>query len=576
MRKLFWVLIATLALAACNDDADGEKWGNVRATASALTINKHPDFVSPDNEADVPVHGVTIGGKSYTEYCWEEGDVFAVTSKGGVGQNGPEKMWAMNSGSENVHYTGNFTSAKEFDRYFAVYPYNQTLVGGTPDHYYAGEFWVNYTDQNASEPAALLTAMVENAKINELDFQFYPTNSLLHVGLQNAPQHLTKAVLSQRNGKSFTTQFQWDIYNNRVAGRINNASITVHAPQADGFFIALPPWLTLDDFTITLYSEEGVVMEKAYPGRTFEKGYTYLTTIDCQEPELPSVECGAMTSHDYYLSGKSAVANKMASISFVLGQKLSFGENGNSGAESRYYNIKDEDISSAGVIIKKEGETLELNYKLNFANGIIGANQEVNVDYYDIDWAKYTTMAYIELKDGTRISSKEKVHYVTGFPYDSYAGEYHGFYTEESLDLLNHYKLLKHPWVDITNGIVEMTNSFVFFRGHDHLHMESGLRWAQVMSPKFYIPENGLEVTAYWEISSAWNAREATTALLTSSKYGEDGTEVLAFDDGDYSHHKMTSDAFYLSPSYPYFQIELQTAFKGPWVRIHRLILEYK
>lgn len=576
MRKLFWILIAMLAFVACNDDSDDTTKGAVRATASVLTIDKHPSYVAPD--INIPTIGVTIGGKNFTEYSWVEGDIFAVTSIGGVGKYYPEKMMAMNSGSKDVHYSGNFSAVQEIDSYYAVYPFNRTLVGGIKKGEYAGTFWVNYTEQNGSESPALLAAYMSSAKINELNFQFYPVNALLRVELTNAPKTLTKAVLKQNNGEAFITEFQWDAGAEWMLGYSKATSITVHSPSSYAFYIALPPNITLDPFTISIYSEQGLVMEKEYSKRTFEQGYTYLTTIDCQQPEPPAVECNVMTSYDYYAAGDSAEANQMVNTAFILHQHGSY-ENGKltkPAVESRYYNVKDDQISSAGVILKNLNSKKEVDCKLAFADGIIGGGSEVKIGYRDIEWGKYTAQAYIILKNGTRITSDETTHYVTGFPYDSYAGEYHGFYSEDSRDLGNNYESLKFPWEDISNGIVDEINSMVFFRGHEHLHMESGSRWAQVLSPKFCIPEKGLDMTAYWDVSCAWNAREATTALLTSTENGGDGSEVLQFDEGDYTHHSMTSSVFHMTPNHPCFQIELQTAFRGPWVRIHRLILEYK
>ena len=243
---------------------------------------------------------------------------------------------------------------------------------------------------------------------------------------------------------------------------------------------------------------------------------------------------------------------------------------------STYINVADEDISSAGVVLKNMATRREHDIKLSFGDGYIGRDDWTVADYSIIDWTEYTATAYLILNDGTRVESEPTTHYVTGFPYDSRKGEFHGFYTEDNWDFNGTYSSLRFPWRDISNGVSDLVNSFIFFQEHDGLLLEGGLRWAQVLSPQFFIPNNDLYIKANWEISSRWTAREANIALLRSTSNGGDADdEILTYDPGDAEHYKMTSEPFAMDPDYPCFQIELQVAFRGPWAHVHHLVLEY-
>lgn len=305
--------------------------------------------------------------------------------------------------------------------------------------------------------------------------------------------------------------------------------------------------------------------------------YLAFEKIEATTTELqPMVTCGVNTSYDYYTSGYSSIANKMVNVSFVLGENFEYGIDGKSRSVSRYYDIEEDQIESAGITLRNHVTSKEQTYTLNFKDGVIGANQEYNLGYKDIDWAEYSATAFVVLKDGTRVESEPTTHYVTGFPYDSEKGEFHGFYTEDDWDLNNTYSALRFPWEDISNGVSDLLNSFIFFKEHDGLAMEGGLRWAQVLSPRFFIPSDDLYIKAYWDISSRWTARDACLALLRSTENGGDADdEIFAYDPGDSDHYTMTSEAFKMDPNYPCFQIELQVAFRGPFGHVHHLVLEY-
>lgn len=580
MKKFLWVLLATTLIVACSKDTTNDNDKNrVNATATFNTIDKHPDHEGSEQKPDLPpMIGVTIGGPTYTEYSWEAGDGFAVTSNAGVGASVPEWMFADSSGSVDVRYYGFFDAAATHDTYYAVYPYNSTLIGGKRDHYYAGEFWVDYSVQSGMDSdAALLTAMIKDATIDKLNFEFYPTNAILHVAVEGLPagETLQSVTLRQTSGESFTTKFQWDILNNRVAGRASSSQIEVQYPDND-FFIALPPYLELSEYSLTLKTNTKEV-KRIYDGQFFEKGYTYRTTIEWEDITKPTVVCGAKTSYDLYLEGKSDIANKMINAAVLLGGGFQYeGTNYETESYSTYINVEDDDISRAGVVVKNMATRKETDITLDFGDGYIGRDDWRVLDYSTIDWTEYTTTAYIVLKDGTRIESEPTTHYVTGFPYDSEKGEFHGFYTEDNWDLNNTYSSLRFPWEDISNGASDLVNSFIYFNEHDGLVLEGGLRWAQVLSPRFFIPNNDLYIKAYWDISSRWTAREACLALLRSTENGGDADdEIFAYDPGDSDHHSMTSEAIKMDPNYPCFQIELQVAFRGPFAHVHHLVLEY-
>ena len=581
MRNTLLILLAATLFVACSKETatDDVNKGKVNATATFKTIDQHPDHNdSEQGPGFPPMIGVTIGGDTLTEYSWEAGDGFAITSKAGVGASEPEWMFAGAAGSTDVYYYGFFEAVATHDTYYAVYPYNSTLVGGNRDHYYAGEFWVDYSVQSGMDrDAALLTAMVKDATIDKLDFDFYPTNAILYVSVNGLPKNetLQSVILRQTSGESFTTKFQWDILNNRVAGRYSSSQITVEQPD-NNFFIALPPYLELSEFSLTFKTNTKEVI-KIYDGRFFDKGYTYRSIIEWEETIKPTVVCGAKTSYDLYLEGKSDIANKMVNAAVLVGAGFNYdGNSYETESYSTYINVADEDISSAGVVLKNMATRREHDIKLSFGDGYIGRDDWTVADYSIIDWTEYTATAYLILNDGTRVESEPTTHYVTGFPYDSRKGEFHGFYTEDNWDFNGTYSSLRFPWRDISNGVSDLVNSFIFFQEHDGLLLEGGLRWAQVLSPQFFIPNNDLYIKANWEISSRWTAREANIALLRSTNNGGDADdEIFAYDPGDAEHYKMTSEPFAMDPDYPCFQIELQVAFRGPWAHVHHLVLEY-
>uniref|UniRef100_UPI0040564288 hypothetical protein n=1 Tax=Alistipes sp. TaxID=1872444 RepID=UPI0040564288 len=291
----------------------------------------------------------------------------------------------------------------------------------------------------------------------------------------------------------------------------------------------------------------------------------------------PKVYCGVRTSYSYYKHHQSDIANQLFNISFVLGEKLTLnGKVIDSGAHSTYHGIEDDEIARGYIQIFDGQNNLRQERSMLCRDGIIGYGQELNLDYYDWRWAAYTARAVVVLKSGLEIASEPIELHLTGLPYDTLEGEYHGFY-DAGMDILpDGYRSLQYPWKDITNGIIELTSSFIFFRGHDHLHMEGGLRWPQVLSPEFHIPEGGIDFYAYMHITRAWNLRNIVLALDFSDDEGNDGSNVMEIKASSFDEIEAESEVRRFHPDYPCLQIEHQDAFKGPWSRVHRLILRYE
>lgn len=292
---------------------------------------------------------------------------------------------------------------------------------------------------------------------------------------------------------------------------------------------------------------------------------------------MPKVYCGVRTSYSYYKHHQSDIANQLVNISFVLGEKLTLnGKVIDSGAHSTYYGIEDDDIACGYIRIFDAENNLSQERSMLCRDGIIGYGQELNLDYYGWRWASYTARAVIVLKSGLEVASEPIELHLTGLPYDTLEGEYHGFYVEGMDSLLGDYPSLQYPWEDITNGYVELISSIVFFRGHDQLHMQGGLRWPQVLSPEFHIPEGGIDFYAYMHITRAWDLRNIVLALDFSDDEGNDGSNVMEIKAGSFDEIEAESEVRHFHPDYPCLQIEHQDAFKGPWSRVHRLILRYE
>lgn len=293
--------------------------------------------------------------------------------------------------------------------------------------------------------------------------------------------------------------------------------------------------------------------------------------------DRPQVFCGVKTSYSYYMNGQSSIANQLINQSFVLGEKLTLnGEAVASGAHSTYYGIKDDEIARGYIQIYDRLENLIYEEEMVCKDGIIGYGQEINLDYYGWKWAAYIAYAVIELKQGEKILSEPIELHLTGLPYDSKEGEFHGFYDKGYDFLPDGYRSLQYPWTDITNEVFDLIGSYIFFRGHDHMHMEGGLRWPQALSPEFHIPEGGVDFTAYMHITRTWNLRDIVLALDFSDDDGNDGSNVMSIKAGSFDDIEATSEVRHFHPDYPCLQIEHQDAFRGPWSRVHRLILRYE
>ncbi len=330
------------------------------------------------------------------------------------------------------------------------------------------------------------------------------------------------------------------------------------------------------------FSEE--VVESMEPGKSYAvyavgeyKGQYNMSMVEVTKSgEAVRVTCGAQTSYSFYQWG-SPIANKMYNVAIVMGDYFTFdGTPYEAFSRSSYQGISDQEIESAGIEVWEKGTCIKIRQELAFGDGSIGKGEAV-LSYDQINLGEYYARTYIRLKTGDEIYSDEVELVVTGFPYDSEKGDYHGFYDDSLLNCVGQYtqEQTKFPWEDISNGASDLVNAFIFFRGHDHLHMEGGSRWPQALSSKFYVPEEGFKMYAWWHVSRSWNLREIDLAIDFSTEEGEDGPNIITVHTESSDELEATSPVCLMTAEYPCFQIEHQDAFRGPWSRVHRLILNY-
>ena len=574
MRRLLAILAVVTLLVACTDDKPSMPQ-QMGVTGSFTPTDSSDD----DSQQEPPIWGVEIGGETLTEYTFAAGDKIRLVSERGV----DVVLTAESAGSKGIRFNGDFRPVAEVDTYYAIYPATYELQSD-------GSFHVdNFFDVQTGDggDAALLGAVAYNVSGDQLHLDFHPINSLLYVTVEDAPSQIDAAVITPHQSRTFINNGVYYINYNGDEGPMFYyddepnivEELVIEKPSSDGFFISFPASTYIaDGFTLTIRSGD-MSVHKVFEGDfMFKCGYTYRTSVQWGDASLRgSVSCGARTSYDYYKDGAWEFANKMTDIAVLLGSEVTIdGVSYNTNATSTYTDIYDDEISDAGVILRKNGSGVDMKYSLPFGDGIIGKDCEFNLDFESIEWAEYLATAYVTLKDGRTLLSDARHIVVTGLPYDTQEGLYHGFYTvdektwgESAMD----ERYMKFFWYDISNGSLDLTDNTKWY-GHGGVGLHAAtFRWAQILSPKFCIPQT-TDVKVSWELQNSY--AEVQVGMFFSTPEGDDNPEDLfAVDIKAGETLELTSPKVGMTPDYPCIQIEHRTAQILPSSVVRYMRVEY-
>lgn len=574
MKRSIWAIWALMAFAGCSNDEDptvGSSNGWI--TASSVTIGQ----ADKDSE-EPPLIGVEIGGAAYTEYTFEAGDQIRVVSEKGVNVI----LTAESDGKEGVRFVGDFRPAAETDNYWAIYPAKYDLQ---PDGtFHVENLLVNQTGKD--KDVALLGAHAENVSGENLHLEFYPINTLLHVTIENGIDQYDSVILKPNVSRELVSNgtYYIDDHGTGPAFYFDDESnyldqLKIEKPDPNGFFFDLGCGVCFSEgYKIILTKGDKSVIKTLEGARFLRSGYTYRTTLEWEEAtQRGTVTCGARTSYDYYLNGNIGYANQMINTAIILGERVTL--NGSrifSEAHSTYSELEDSEISSAGVLISKNGGTETQDYQMPFAKGKIGYDHELNLDYESLEWGEYTATAYVILKDGRKILSEAKTLHITGLPYDTEKGDYHGFYTDDERSWTEgamEERFMKFYWYDISNGAQLITDNTKWY-GHYGVGLHAAMfRWAQILSPEFHLPE-AINIQANWVVSVSYAGVELGMEFSTNE--GEDsGNDLLTANLESEEELSQTSSVSTFSKEYPCLQIEHRTAEILPSSKVEKLQILY-
>lgn len=574
MKKFGFAILALMAIVGCSSN---EEQTLVRPSGR-VTASSHTVEAQNGSSLLPPMIGMEIGGAAYTEYTFEAGDQIRIVSEKGLNV----VLTAEQGGKEGIRFVGDFQPVAETDSYWAIYPATYALQ---PD----GTFHVdNYYENQTGEDkdVALLAARAEHVSGSDLHLEFYPINTILHVAIENGPESFDFATLEPLDSSGFVTNgtyyiddngsgpaFYYDYPFNRID------KVTIEHPDATGFFFEFPGgYLFNEGYKITLKKGDKALTVNYEGTRHLLGGYSYRTTLKWEDSGTAGrVTCGARTSYDFYLDGDIVTANRMVNTAIVLGDQLALeGTTHPTGAYSTYTEIADSEISYAGVQIRKNGALSVLDYQLPFKDGKIGYDCVEDIGYADVEWGEYTAVAYLVLKSGRKIVSEAKTLHVTGLPYDTKAGDYHGFYTNDEktwTDGAMESRFMKFYWYDISNGSHAITDNTMWY-GHNGVGLHAAMfRWAQILSPKFHVPE-AINFRAQWEVSVTYAGIELGMELSTFE--GEDsGNEVLTANLSAGDELAQTSEVKSLTAEHPCLQIEHRSAQILPSSTVDKLQVYY-
>lgn len=485
---------------------------------------------------------VTVGGESYTEVSWEEGDVIRLESEKGMNTT----LTATASGKSDVRFEGEGSPVAEVDTYYAVYP-NMNVSNGTITLYYA---------EQSGDDVALLAAEPVEGSLAGLQMSFSPVNALLHVKVNGGVQ-LAKAEFinygtetDQNTGKlkykDIYSTFTYNYKEDSITFNEKASALVVNSPSADGFFFRLVPGLNMSEgYIIRLTDASGNVCSKAYNGKTFERGTTTRVEIDWTQP---SVTLGAKTSYSYYAAGYPATANSCGNtdIFFVTGK------NGESCASS-YAGVQDAMITDLGYEI--DGTTY------THSAGQVSWDKAANTfcmisnPSYSTSWGEKSGIRAFIVVEGKKIYSTNYV-WLTGLPY-SYD------FKNGSLD-----KYRSAGWS--TNGSLRVADQDQWGTD-DRLVLHSNYVGQEangyVVTPKFELPATvnvqPMIVREVYSTVVTWNKKTGYVGAVSDKT--SKNTSSISFSDGYTSNYakKVGSgswmSSFQITPSAPYISISCCT-----------------
>lgn len=520
MMRFFGTLAAIALLAGCstNDEYIDNKEQEARLT---LVGSIEEDATR-----------VAVGGALHNEVSWEQGDCVKLVSEAGVNTT----LSATAAGKSNIRFEGDATAAAQSDNYYAVYP--ATEFEGTVVSF-------DYGVQSGENFAALVGA-VEGVKPGEIDMLFKPVNALLYVEVVGA-KTLDKAEFMSYGGEPFATGMSYDFATDVTSQHTLAEVVTVNNPTTEGFFIALPADLDMQNgYVVRLTDTTGASYAVAYNADRFERGTTKRITMTWT---TPSVVLGAKSSYSYYLNGESSWANKCSNsaIYFTTGIK---GES----CASTYANVQNAMVTDVGYDVEgtiysySGGQVAWDKSKRSF--------EPTAAPSYSTTWGEKSGIRAFIVVDGMTYYSQNTV-WLTGLPYD------YDFVAKGSLDQYS-----ADGWT--LNGDLRYDDDSV--TGHPALMLYYYRTWdgassGYVVSPKFHMHGN-IDIQVMFErslyttkgsgskdgyVGAVANTSSKSTALTFATSAYSTASNYKTYGAGEWS------SSFAVSPSNPYVSVSCNT-----------------
>ena len=382
MKKILFSFAAMAAMVGCAKDAPIADL----QTKEAISINASIDLSDTR---------VTVGGDTFTDVKWEQGDNVTLASVAGT-----KATLSATEAGDNVRFEGEGSFVADTDTFYAIYPAVEIAEGVST---------FDLTVQSGSD-AAILAAKAEGVAKGSIDMAFKPINALLHVAVEGAT--IAKAEFMAFDGAVLPQGFTYSFADGATQTTGETTSYVVENPAAEGFFFSLPADLDmLNGYIVRLTDANNKVFSKAYNGKTFERGTTTRVAIAWSQP---SVTLGAKTSYSYYLLNQPATANSCANnLIYYSGD-----------CASTYAGIQNAFVSEVGFYV---GST-----KYSSAAGQVNWNKSAkSFSMSNITAANgsHNVKAYIVTKEHGTIESQATL-YITGLPYTLNVSSNDGTWTE--------------------------------------------------------------------------------------------------------------------------------------------------
>lgn len=365
MKKILFSLAAVAAMVGCAKDAPIADL----QTKEAISINASIDLSDTR---------VTVGGDTFTDVKWEQGDNVTLASVAGT-----KATLSATEAGDNVRFEGEGSFVADTDTFYAIYPAVEIADGVST---------FDLTVQSGSD-AAILAAKAEGVAKGSIDMAFKPINALLHVAVEGAT--IAKAEFMAFDGAVLPQVFTYSFADGATQTTGDTTSYVIENPAAEGFFFSLPADLAMSaGYIVRLTDNDGKVCSKAYNGKTFAQGTTTRVNVEWSQP---SVTLGTpMTSYSYYAQDNDASqANNCANNVIYFPNASSFA------------GVQKAMVTEAGVIV--DGK----EYKVDaVAKSFTPANVTVST------WGSHTVQAYIKTEGKTITSAPQTVH-ITGLPLTS-------------------------------------------------------------------------------------------------------------------------------------------------------------